>query len=115
MWVTVSDDGEVIAPEQLPHIFEPDCVGFSRRRGADLDRGFVSRDRATALRSAVPVMSLVAQVGLLLVAGDPCTPEEVPRLTYLSRFVGRAVRLCLWHNVARDWGQGTGRAEQNAV
>lgn len=34
--VTVTDDGEVIAPEQLPHIFEPDFVGFSRRRGAGL-------------------------------------------------------------------------------
>jgi len=34
--VTVTDDGEVIAPEQLPRLFEPDFVGFSRRRGAGL-------------------------------------------------------------------------------
>jgi PAS domain S-box-containing protein len=34
--VTVTDDGEVIPPEQLPYIFEPDFAGFSRRRGAGL-------------------------------------------------------------------------------
>lgn len=34
--VTVADDGEPIAPEQLAYVFEPDFVGFLQRRGAGL-------------------------------------------------------------------------------
>jgi two-component system NtrC family sensor kinase len=60
---------------------------------------------ALGLGAVVPVMSPVACVGLLLVAGEPCTPEETHRLAYLCRFVGQAIQLSLWYNAARDRGQ----------
>jgi two-component system NtrC family sensor kinase len=60
---------------------------------------------ALSLGAVVPVRSPAACVALLLVGGEPCTAEETRRLTYLSRFVGQAIQLSLWHNAARDRGQ----------
>ncbi len=60
---------------------------------------------ALGLAAIVPVLAPTACVAALLLAGEPCAPDETRRLMYLGRFVGQAIQLSLWHNAARDRGQ----------
>jgi two-component system, NtrC family, sensor kinase len=44
-----------------------------------------------SLAAIIPIATANASVGVLLLSGEPCSPEEIDWLSYLGRFLGRAI------------------------